>query len=180
MFETAYRRRARPSIKSAVFSAALAAIAVLFAAWTGLFGLQLYAPAAVALLSAFAVLIFRVRGLRAALPKPYGLGKVTRIDSRRSARDGVLIVVGGFASLVGVFASAYFLNPFLVFFPLTFGLMIGLPLSQLLYLASVMRFEAMAGGKIYTVSEESTEDGAAVLLKSTELSPKKPDRQSPR
>lgn len=179
MFETAYRRRARPSIKSVTFSAALAAIAVLFAAWTGLFGLQFYAPAAIALFSAFAVLIFRVRGLRAALPKPYGLGRVTRIDPRRSARDGALIVVGGFASLVGVFASAFFLNPFLVFFPLTFGLMAGLPLSQLLYFAAVMRFEAAAGARIYTVTEDSTEDGVAVLLRSAELSPKKPDRASP-
>ncbi len=178
MFETTYRRRVRPSRTSLVYSASLAVVTALFALWTGIIGLQLYAPAAIAAASALAILLFRVRNLRLAFPHPYGQGRVTKIDSRKSMRDGVLIIVGAALSIGGVFASAYLVSPLLIFFPVVIGLMIGLPCSQLLFFAFVLSSERAVGSKIYAVSEETTEDGRAVLLKSVELSAKRPEDAS--
>ena len=118
---------------------------------------------------ALSVYLFRSFTLKSGMPPPYGRGEVTKLDSRRSMRDGVLIVLGGAGSLFAVFATAYLFNPFLVFFPLVLGLMMGLPLSQVLYFLHVGRLEQITRSRIYSVTEESFEDGMPVLLKSIEL-----------
>ncbi len=171
MFEPVYMRRARPSIASLAFSLAVCGAGLAFTVYAGLFGALLYVPLAIAAVIGIAICAYRFGGLRASLPKPYGEGRVTRIDATATYRHGVLIMVGGVLALVAMFGSVYLVSPFILFFPLVFGLMIGLPLSQALYYASVMRLEERAKGRIFVMTEEVTENDQAVLLKTAELRP---------
>lgn len=168
-------KRARPSVRSLAFSLAVCLLGVYFTVTAGLFGALLYVPLAVAVGVGLAVCAFRSRGLLLSLPSPYGRGKITRIDARSTYRDGILLMVGGVASVAGIFASVYFVSPFILFFPLTFGLMIGLPLSQPLYYASVRYFEGISKSRIFVMTEEVTENDRTVLLKTAELRPMHPD-----
>ncbi len=171
MFEPAYRRRAKPSARNLVFSLVVFAAALTFTLAAGLFGSRVYLPLAVGAASALGVAFVRTRGVRLGLPKPYGSSRVIRIDSKRSARDGLLLVLGGIVVILGLFGSVELVSPFLFFFPVTFGLMMGLPLSQALFFALVSRLEGATHSTIFIITEDITENGKEVLLKSIEAAP---------
>ena len=178
MYETGYRKRIRPSLRSFSFSTAFFLAALCATIVLDPFGNAIYFPILIAALVASGVSMFRLSGLRSSLPPPYGKGKVTRIDSRRTARDGILILLGGVLSMMGLFASVLLVRPALFFFPATFGLMLGLPVSQVIFFGAVTRFENASGSKIFSITEETTEEGKEVLVKSIELRPVSNSRRS--
>jgi archaellum biogenesis protein FlaJ (TadC family) len=171
LFEPVYRKRLRPSVKSLCFSIGLLCVALLAAVFLVPFGGEIYFPILIAAFIALGISLFRVRGLRTGLPPPYGSGSVTRIDARRTARDGILLVVGMLVVMVGLFGSVLVVDPALFFFPVTFGLVIGLPLSQVAFFGIIASLESRENGRIYSVTEETTEEGEPVLLKSLQLKP---------
>jgi hypothetical protein len=135
-----------------------------------LFSASFYVPLATAILVCFIVTWFRFRGLKSGLPKPYGRGRSTSVNARKAMRGGILIMLGGILGVVLVLGSVYFLPP-VAFFALVFGLMAGLPLEELVFFSIVTRLERTSKTRIFSVTEETTEDEDVVLVKTIEMSP---------
>lgn len=170
MFGSDQRRRLRPTLKSLGLSLVVCPSALILG-WS-LFGYLFYAPLLASLAVALAVVWFRMRGLKSALPEPYGNGRVSKIDARTAVRSGVLIILAGVLSLV-VFMGGFYLLPSEAFFlfVLVFGLMAGLPLSEIVFFALVTRLERKSKSRILAVTEETSENGKTVLVKTVELAP---------
>lgn len=141
----------------------------LYLGWV-LFGDLFYAPLLASLAVALALVWFRMRGLRSGLPEPYGNGKVSTIDAASAARSGMLIILGGILSMVLLLGSVYFL-PWLAFFVLVFSLMAGLPLNEIVLFALVARLERRSQSRIFSVTEETSQNGKTVLVRTVELAP---------
>lgn len=171
MFEPVYKKRVRPSLKSLFFSAAVSSAALCVTVLLSSYSFAVYAPFLIAALVALGVSLFRLRGVRSGLPLPYGKGTVTRIDARRTARDGLLMVFGTLLLTVALFGSVFVASPTVLFFPVAFGLMLGLPLSEVIFFGLTARLESLSGSRIFLITEETTEEGKAVLVKSIELKP---------
>jgi hypothetical protein len=169
VFISGHRRRARPSVKNLAFSLVVS-FAVVFLGWE-LFVGKLYEPLAAAGAIALLVTWFRFRGLRSGLPSPYGQGKTSVVDEKVAMRSGVLIVLGGILSVVGLMASV-FLFPPEYYFVLLLGVIAGLPLSQVLFFALVSGVESKSRSKIFLLAEEKTKDEKTVLVKSIEMVPR--------
>ncbi|MGD0476593.1 MAG: hypothetical protein ABSB29_00310 [Nitrososphaerales archaeon] len=169
MFSSGIRRRARPSVKSLVFSLVLFSAAA-YVGWK-LFLNYLYEPLAAAAVVALLVTLFRFRGIRSGLPAPYGRGRVSIIDEKAALRSGVLIVLGGIISMVGLMASVFLIPPE-QYFVLLIGVIAGLPLSQAVFFALVAIVEAGSRSKIFWVTEETKKDERAVLVKTVEMVPR--------
>ena len=163
------RRRARPSVKILVFSLAVFSAAV-YVGWELLFN-SLYEPLAAAAIVALLVTLFRFRGLRSGLPTPYGRGRVSIIDEKSAYRSGLLLVLGGFVSMVGLVASVAVIPPEL-YFVLLMGIIAGLPVSQAVFFALVAIVEARSRSKIFWVTEETTKHEKTVLVKTVEMVPR--------
>jgi hypothetical protein len=168
MFSSDQRRRLRPSLKSLGLSLVVCPSA-LYLGWQ-FFGNLFYAPLLAALAVALAPTWFRMRGLRSSLPEPYGNGRVSTIDASAAARSGLLIVLVGMISMVGLMGSVFILPP-VVFFVLVFGLMAGLPLNEVVFFGLVTRLERKTHSRIFAVTEETSESGRTVLVKTVELTP---------
>jgi hypothetical protein len=153
-------------VKSLVFSL-LVTSAVAYLGWE-LFLYYLYEPLIATAIVALLVAWFRFRGLRSGLPAPYGRGRVSIIDEKASMRSGVLLVLGGIISVGGLMASVYLLPPELYFIVLI-GVVAGLPLSQAVYFALVASVEAKSHSRVFLATEETTRDGADVLVKTVEM-----------
>ncbi len=158
----------RPGIKSLALSCVVFPSSLYLATQLPFDGF--YEPLSAVLLVSAAVVWYRYWGVRKGLPEPYGRGRVTVIDAARAARSGWLIVLGGIVLIVGVMGSVFILPP-VVFFSLVFGLMGGLPLSEVLFFLVVSRMERIGRGRIYSFAEEGEEDGVTVLRKTVELVP---------
>lgn len=132
-----------------------------------------YEPLTAVLLVSLAASWLRLKGMRQHLPKPFGRGEASIIDARAMTASGLFITLGGVVFLVGLLASVRFLPPNAdwVPFAIVFGLAAGLPLSEIVYFAQVTRIERTSGGRIYSVTEETEEDGRTVLRKTLELTP---------
>jgi hypothetical protein len=169
VFISGFRRRARPSVKILVFSLAVFSAAV-YVGWALLFN-SMYEPLAAAAVVALLVTLFRFRGLRSGLPTPYGRGRVSIIDEKAASRSGVLLVLGGFISMVGLMASVVLIPPEL-YFVLLIGVIAGLPVSQAVFFAVVAIVEARSRSKIFWVTEETTKDERTVLVKTVEMVPR--------
>ena len=169
MLLSGLRRRARPSVKILVFSLAVFSAAV-YVGWELLFN-SLYEPLAAAAIVALLVTLFRFRGLRSGLPTPYGRGRVSIIDEKSAYRSGLLLVLGGFVSMVGLVASVAVIPPEL-YFVLLMGIIAGLPVSQAVFFALVTVIEARSRSKIFWVTEETTKEEKTVLVKTVEMVPR--------
>ena len=110
----------------------------------------------------------KLRGLRDGLPEPFGKGKVSIIDAKSAARSGMLVTLGGVFLTIGVLGSVFIFPPE-AFFAGVFGLTGGFPFAQILFFVLVYRLERAGKGRIFTVTEETEEDGRSVLRKSVEL-----------
>lgn len=171
MFSFGHGRRVRPSLKSLSFSVVFSLVTLYLTVFLGLFGGWVFVPILIAALVALGVALFRLRGVAAGLPPPRGKGSVTRIDARRTMRDGILILVGGSLLMIGLFGSVFLVSPSVFFFPVVFGLMSGLPLSVVAFFGLTAWLENKNGGRIFFVTVETTEGGKTVLVKSVELRP---------
>lgn len=116
------------------------------------------------------VCTYRLSNLKHALPHPHGRGKVTTIDPRAASRAGLTMVLGGAAFFVAIFGSVFLLAPF-NYFVLLFSVMCGLPLSQVAYFIVVSAVERSGRMTIYRVTEEDSQEGKDVLIKSVETTP---------
>jgi|GEM_PF-706592 hypothetical protein len=164
------RKRLRPTLKSLGLSLIVCPSA-LYLGWS-LFGYLFYAPLLASLAVALVIVWFRMRGLRSALPEPYGNGRVSTIDASAAARTGFLIILGGILLMVGVMGSFYFLpSEYMALFVLVFGLMAGLPLNEIVFFALVTGLERKSRSRIFAVTEETSESGRTVLVKTVELAP---------
>jgi hypothetical protein len=170
LFSPAYRRRVRPSRRSLGLSVVVCASALFMAGSQVFFFYQFYMPILATASVCLVVSWFRVRGLRMALPEPYGAGRVSTIDAKSTVRSGLMIVLGGILALVVLLGSVYVLPP-PVFFATVFGLIAGLPLTEVVLFLQVVLLEKRANGRIFSVSEESRRDGEPVLIKTVELVP---------
>ncbi len=166
MLQSGDRRMVKPSVRSVVFSLAVALIALVVARYY--FPSDYYVPVASAIVVSLGVTWFMHRRLRPYLPAPYGEGKTSSMDAASTMRSGLLLIVGGIVCLIGVFGSVYLLPP-PVYFSVIFGLMIGLPLAELFYFGLVNRLERSTMTKIYWVTEEKNEGDDLVLLKSVAM-----------
>ena len=121
--------------------------------------------------------MYRIRGLKQALPEPYGRGKISIINLKSSVRGGLLIVFGGIACIILLFASVYVI-PVTDFFILMFSITGGFPLSQILFFLMVFSIERTTRSRIFVVvTDETKEDENPVLSRTVELSPN-PQRQA--
>ncbi len=169
MFATAGRKKARPSTLTLVWSTLLLAGTVPLA-WA-FFSYTIYLPLAGIVAIGLVPSLYRLRGLKQALPEPYGRGKRSIIDLKSSFRAGVLIIVGGFGCVMLLFASVYFI-PITDFFILMFSITGGFPLSQILFFLMVLSIERGSRSRIYVVvADETKEDESPVLSKTLEMSP---------
>jgi hypothetical protein len=173
------RKRVRPSLKSLFFSVVVCLAALYLTLFLGPFGSGAYVPVLIAAVIALGVSLLRLRGLLAGLPPPYGRGKVTRIDSRRTARDGVLLILGSAFLIVALFGSVLVVKPSEFFFPAIFGLMLGFPLSVAVFFGFTAGLESRTKSRIFSVAAETKEGGKAVLVKSVELRPARKDSRPP-
>lgn len=146
------------------------ASALIFAGSQVFFFYQFYLPIVATASVCGIVSWFRVRGLRMALPEPYGAGRVSTIDAKSTVRSGLMIVLGGVLALVVLLGSVYLLPPH-VFFAAVFGLVAGLPLSEVVFFLQVALLEKKANGRIFSISEESRRGDEPVLVKTVELVP---------
>ncbi len=169
MFEPVYRKRVRPSPRSLVYSSAVLAVIVVFTLAINPFAGAIYIPFAIGGAIAVVVALIRQRGVRSGLPPPYGQGKVQRIDARKTARDAMFLIAGSALAFVGVFGSVIVVSPYLLFFPVVYGMMFGLPLSEVLFYLVISRIERTSAGRIYMTTEQATEGGVTLLVKSIEL-----------
>lgn len=145
---------------------------LLFLEWL-FFGTLFYAPLLVSLAVGLAATLFRYRGLRSSLPEPYGGGKASTIDASKVERSGYLVILGGIFFMV-VFIGSFYLFPseYVAIFVLAFGLMAGLPLNEIVFFGLVARLEMKSRSRIFAVTEEASEGGKTVLVKTVELAPR--------
>jgi hypothetical protein len=168
MFTTSRKRRARPSWLSLGLSL-LVFTATIWLAVTTVFYYYVYMPVIVALAISTAVFLYRARSLRARMPAPYGGGEPTIVTLKAAMRSGILLTVGGGGSLVGLMATVFFLPP-VISLSIIFGLIIGLPLSEILFFTLVTRYERRSGTSVFFVNEETEIDGETALVKTVEMS----------
>ena len=136
-----------------------------------IFGSLFYAPLLVALVVALIPVWYRMRGVNASMPEPYGRGQVKTIDSASAARSGLLITLGGIVAMVGLIGSVYLFPDPQEYFALILGLTAGLPLNEILYFSLVYRLERRSKSRILVITEETSQNGKEVLFKTFELSP---------
>lgn len=129
-----------------------------------------YIPLLASLTVALVLAWFRMRGVRAALPEPYGKGRTKTIDADAAARSGLLIVLAGILSLVGLMGTVYILPPD-IFLVVVIGLMAGLPMNEIVFFALVTWTESRYQSRIFSVTDETSQGGRDVLVKSVELAP---------
>ncbi len=168
MFADGARKRVRPGLPSIAFTSFVFAASIALAAGFPFQGV--WEPLAVALVIGIVVTWLRLRGIRNGLPEPYGRGTVSFIDIKKAGRSGILVTLGGVFLTIGLMGSVFFLPPE-AFFLVVFGVMGGLPFSQILFSVAVVRLERVGGGRIYAVTEEIQEGDNPVLRKSVELVP---------
>lgn len=133
-----------------------------------LFEYIFYLPLLVALAIMFAITFYRMRGLRVRLPKPYGSGMPVYVGPRQTARTGLLILLGGIVLIVLPLASVFFLPP-IAFFTLVFGLISGLPLSEIAFFIAIVYLERLSRSSLFSLTEESERDGKTLLIKTVEM-----------
>jgi hypothetical protein len=166
MLGPGHRRRLRPSLKSLGLSL-LVCPSALYIGWL-FFGYYFYVPLLASLAVALALAWFRMRGVSASLPEPYGKGRTTTIDADAAARSGLLVVLAGILSSVGLMGTVFFL-PADIFFVVVVGLMAGLPMNEIVFFALVARIERKCRSRIFSVTDETSQGGKDVLAKSVEL-----------
>jgi len=162
------RRRARPSKKTLALSL-FVFVGTMCLGYVSLFGQDIYLPLALSLCLSFLVFWLRARNLRALMPGPYGAGRTRVIGTKEATREGLLLAFGGGAALVGLMGSVFFLPPE-AFFVLLFGVIAGLPFSQVLFYSLVTRYERKSKARIFFINEETGAQGAPTLIKSIEMS----------
>ncbi len=162
------RKRLRPALWSLAFSTAVVLTSLTVALF--LFEYDAYMPLTATAVISLSVALFRVRRIRPRLPPPHGSGRASSTDTARSTRQGVTIILLAVLLIFVPYATIFFLPP-LVFFALIFGLIAGLPLTELVLFAWVTFLEGRSKGRFYTVSETTEEDGNEVLVKSVVLDP---------
>jgi len=166
MFPTSPSSRLRPSLKS--LSLSVIVVAVSSYVVLGLLGLAAYPSFVLALAIAVVTLLYREAGLRSRLPEPFGRGEVSTLTAGDMRRTGILIVIGGILLVVVPVASVSFLPP-LYFFTLIFGIVIGFPVSEVVYFARVAMVERRLGGVLRTYTAESDAGGEEMLIRSVRL-----------
>jgi hypothetical protein len=173
MFRTGGRRRIRPGIKSFALSCFVCPAGLYLSTFLPFD--SFLEPLSATLVIALAVALFRFGRLRQGLPEPYGRGKTSVYDATAMARSGVLIIIGGAVLMVGVIGSSLLVPTFppAAYFSMVFGLMAGLPLSEVLFFAEVSMVERSAKGRVFEVAEETEEGDSSVLRKSIEIVPRR-------
>jgi hypothetical protein len=83
-------------------------------------------------------------------------------------------LVGILAATFGLFGIVLFLPP-IDYFSVLFGLIVGLPLSEVASFVQVSLIENRAKSTAYAVVQESRGSEGPVLMKSAELVPRAPD-----
>jgi hypothetical protein len=169
MFSSPGRKKVRPSAASVIWATAVFAAAVPVA-WA-FFSDYIYFPlAGMGILAAFPSL-YRFKGLRRGLPRPYGQGKPSIINSSSAYRAGILVIIGGVSCMILLFASVFFIPTFALFV-IMFSLTGGLPLSQIIFFLMVFYIERASGSKVFvTITDETVQDKSPVLVKQFEMSP---------
>lgn len=143
--------------------------AAIYLAAAAFFFYEVYMPIIAALIISSAVLCYRARGLKEAMPEPYGRGKASTLDAKATERLGILLAVGGGLSTVGLMASVFFLPPE-IFFSVLFGVTAGLPLSQVFFFTFVTWYERKSRKKIFFVNEDASVGKDEVFVKTVEMS----------
>ena len=95
------------------------------------------------------------------------------LDSAAMAKEGALIVIAGVALVFGIIGGV-FLVPVVgpvAYFSALFGVIAGLPLSEILYFGAISAVERRAKGRIYVIAEEEMQGGNIVLRKTVEVRP---------
>jgi hypothetical protein len=118
---------------------------------------------------AAAVLVFRFLRLKPVLPEPFGKGQVRETRAEDAARSGMLLLLGAAAWIIGLMAGSFFI-PGEVLFTIIFGLMAGLPMSNVLYSILILGIEVRVGGTLYSTNEEYEEDGESFLQRRISVS----------
>lgn len=167
MLGSGERRRLRPSLKSLGLSLVVCP-SVLYVGWLSFY--DFYVPLLASLAVAFVLAWFRMRGVSAALPEPYGRGRIVTIDANATARSGRLVVLAAVLSLVGLMGTVYILPPD-IFFVVVIGLMAGLPMNEIIFFGLVTRTESKCRSRIFSVTDETSQGGKDVIVKSVELAP---------
>lgn len=162
------RRRARPSLKSIALSV-LVLIGSIYAVTTVFLLAYIYVPIAAGGVIALAVFAYRGRILFERMPPPYGKGRTSKVDAKSALRSGILLTLLGGLSLIVLMGSVFFLTPDL-FFTLLFGVIIGLPLSEVFFFALTSIYERRSRARIYFFSEETGTEDEPLLLKGVEVS----------
>jgi len=125
-------------------------------------------PLLEALLIAAGVAAYRYRSLRSRLPEPQGRGRESRIGPAQTWRTALLIILGIVLVVAIPVASTAFLPP-LYFFSLVFGIVLGFPASEIAFYVLVLRLERQLGGRLLSITEETEEDGAEILVRKVRL-----------
>jgi len=174
VFRSGGKRRVRPGIKSLALSCFVAPAGLYLSA--SLPFRTFLEPLSATLIIALAVSLYRFGRVRERLPQPYGLGKTSVYDPSAMARSGMLIILGGIVLVIGVIGSSL-LVPLLIppdaYFSMVFGLMAGLPLSEIVFFGLMSAVERSAKGRVFEISEETEEDSETVLKKTLDIIPRR-------
>ena len=170
MLDVGSRRRLRPSLRSLGLSLLVCAAALVL--MVRLFSYPFVVPLVSIAIVTSSVSWVRRRGIGSSLPPPYGKGRVSVVNAKSSQRSALLLMVGILSATVVLFGTAAVLPPE-VFFSIVFGLMIGLPLAEIVAFVEVSRIEGRSRSRAYSVTDEKEDDGEPVLVKSVELIPKR-------
>jgi hypothetical protein len=166
VFDAGQRKRARPGIPNAALSAGVSAAGLYVA--SALPFTYAVEPLLAALVVSLPVALLRLVRLKAGVPPPHGGGKVTVVDSMSMYKSGALLLVAGVIVAFGLIASVFFVPTEFTFLGI-FGVISGLPLSQVLFFAAVSLQEMRYRSRIFLYVEEVTEDGVTTIRKSVEL-----------
>jgi hypothetical protein len=160
-------RRVRPAYKSVGLSLLLV-IGFAYTSYAYLGEGSLYVSFPTTLAAVLISTYVRGRSIKGGLPPPYGKGRVTEIGAREVLTGGLLIFASGILLIV---------VPFVLFFVLPGGLVIGLilgvgeglALSQPVFFTWVSLLERRTGSLIYSVDELTQDGGKQVMTKRIEL-----------
>ena len=170
MFEVSSRRRLRPSLRSLGLSILVCVAALLL--MVRLFSYPFAIPLIAIAIVASSVSWVRRRTIVSGLPPPYGQSRISVVNAKSSQRSALLLMVGILSATVVLFGTAAVLPPE-VFFSIIFGLMIGLPLAEIVTFVGVSRIEGRSRSNVYSITDERGDDGEPELVKSVELIPKR-------
>jgi hypothetical protein len=172
LFPTGYsRKRVRPSYWSLLLSLAICGIALYYTIY--LFEGYSFIPLLILLAVTVGITWYRYRDLKLKLPRPYGSAKAVLLGPRGATRQALFFILAVILLVAILVTSLYFLPP-LAFFSLIFGLTAGLPLTEIVFFGLLVRLEMVSSSRIFSVTEESEENGKEILTKTVILVPNEP------